>query len=199
MASLLESLTSQLSGDTLSRISRQIGADEDTTGDAIAGALPVLLGGLMRNAQSSSGAASLGAALDRDHDGGILDDLGSFLGQPDQVRRHGGGILGHVFGGQQSEVTDAVRRNSGLDGQSAGQLLMILAPLVMGALGRQKRERGLDESGLSDLLRGERRELESRPQMGMLGRMIDRDGDGDPLDDIAQAGAGLLGNLLRGR
>ena len=35
--------------------------------------------------------------------------------------------------------------------------------------------------------------------MGMVGKLLDRDGDGDFTDDIAKMGAGLLGNLLGGR
>lgn len=199
MASLLEQLTGQLSGNALSQIASQIGADESATSSAIAGALPVILGGLMKNAQSSDGASALGAALDRDHDGSVLDDLGGFLGQTQQLERHGGGILGHVFGGQTGRVAESVGRTSGLDAGSAGQLMKILAPMVMAQLGKEKRRSNLDTSGLSDLLRTERRELQSRPEMGMFTKMLDQDGDGSAFDDLAKAGAGLLGNMLRRR
>lgn len=199
MSSILEQLTGQLSGGAMSQIARQIGADEDATSSAIAGALPVILGGLMKNAQSSGGASALGAALDRDHDGSILDDLADFLGQSQQVERHGGGILGHVFGGQTGRVTESVSRTSGLDAGAAEQLMKILAPMVMAQLGREKRRSNLDTSGLSDLLRSERREIQSRPDMGMFTKMLDQDGDGSAFDDLAKAGAGLLGNMLRRR
>ncbi len=200
MSSILDALTSQLGGSALSQISRQIGADDDATGGAIAAALPMILGGLIKNSGGGGGGASaLGAALDKDHDGSLLDDLGSFLGNRDQQEKHGGGILGHVFGGQDGHVAGAVAKSSGLNAGSAGQLMKILAPMVMAQLGRQRRQGNLDNSGLSDLLRGERKQIEARPEMSMFSKMLDRDGDGSALDDIAKAGAGMLGSFLKRR
>ena len=197
MSSLLESLSRQIGGDSLDTISRQLGADRGATEQAVSGALPVLLGALAKNAGSSGGLSSLSAALDRDHDGSVLDDLASFLGDGAAQRHHGGGILGHALGNRQAAVEGAVSRNSGLDAASVQKLLMILAPLVMGALGKEKRQRGLDSGGLADLLGGERQRLErQRPELGMLGDLLDRAGAGNVLDDVAQAGAGLLGKFL---
>jgi hypothetical protein len=62
----------------------------------------------------------------------------------------------------------------------------MLAPLVMGALGKAQRERGLDPGGLAGMLGGEQqRAADAAPGvMGMLGKFLDRDGDGSVLDDI---------------
>lgn len=199
MSSILDALTSQLGGDALSQISRHIGADDNATSGAIAAALPTILGGLIKGAGDDRGSSALGAALDRDHDGSLLDDLGGFLNNRDQQEKHGGGILGHVFRGQEAGVAGAVAKSSGLDSGSAGQLMKILAPMVMAQLGRQKRQSNLDNNGLSDLLRGERKQIEARPEMGMFSKMLDRDGDGSAFDDIAKAGAGMLGGLLKRR
>jgi hypothetical protein len=45
MASLLETLTQQLCGGTLKQMSNALGTDEKSTGDAVAAALLILLGG----------------------------------------------------------------------------------------------------------------------------------------------------------
>ena len=55
MNTLFDNLASQLQGDTLTQLSRQVGADEDATSNAIAMALPVLLAGLARNAATPTG------------------------------------------------------------------------------------------------------------------------------------------------
>lgn len=197
MSSLLEQLAGQLSGGQLDQIASQLGADRGATEKAVSGALPMLLGGLARNAGSSSGLASLAGALDRDHDGSILDDLGGFLGNSGVQQRHGGGILGHVLGNRQSNVTNAISRNSGLDGATVQKLLMMLAPLVMAQLGKAKRSNGLDAGGLGSLLSQEQtRMTQGRPELGMLGSLLDQDGDGDVFDDVAKAGTGLLGSLF---
>lgn len=199
MSSILDALTSQLGGSALSQISRQIGSDDGATSGAIAAALPMILGGLIKNAGSSGGASALGAALDKDHDGSLLDDIGGFLGNQKVQESQGGGILGHIFASQGGGVANAVSKSSGLNSGATKQLMMILAPMVMAQLGRQKRKSGLDTGGLSDLLRGERRQIEAKPNMGMFAKMLDRDGDGSAFDDVAKAGVGMLGSFLRRR
>ena len=57
MPSIFDSVTQQLSGANLTQLSQQIGADEATTSQAMQAALPMLLGGLARNASNPEGAA----------------------------------------------------------------------------------------------------------------------------------------------
>ena len=160
----------------------------------------MLVGALANNTNQSGGAQALLGALDRDHDGSVLDDVAGFLGQSGAAGL-GGGILGHVLGGRRQGAERAVGKVSGLDSGQAGQLLAMLAPLVMGALARQRRSQNLDAGGLAGMLAGERRRVEqAQPQAGsLLQQVIDRDGDGDITDDLAQMGAGLLGSFLKGR
>lgn len=199
MDSLMESLARQLDAGTLAQIGRTLGTDEAPTQRAIAGALPVLFGALAKNSSDRGGLASLAAAVDRDHDGSVLDDLSGFLGAGGNAAA-GAGILGHVLGRRQPQVETAIGRTSGLDSAQIRQLLVLLAPLVMGALGRARRERRLDDAGLAGLLEGEHRRAASvNPQLGAIGELLDRDGDGDVFDDVAKAGTGLLGRLLGGR
>ena len=58
--------------------------------------MSAILGAMANNASKPGGADSLLGALQKDHDGSILDNLGGFLGQPNTD--DGNGILGHVFG-----------------------------------------------------------------------------------------------------
>jgi len=187
-------LSDALSGNTISQISQQLGTDEGTTSNAIQAALPMLLGGLANNSASPDGASSLLGALDRNHDGSILDDLGGFLGNFSSGP--GAGILGHIFGGQQGAVEQGVSQASGLDMSKVGPLLMMLAPIVMGALGRTRREEGVGAGDLAGLLGGATQQVGSTPGLlGALSSMLDRDRDGSAIDDVA----GMLGGLLGGR
>ena len=195
--SLLEGLMSQLEGGGIDAISRQVGVSRDQAMQVASGALPALLGGLDRNSQDPAEAAALAGALDRDHDGSVLDDVAGFLGQGSSAAS-GAGILGHIFGSRQGSMENALGKMSGLDAGSVGQILTMLAPLVMGMLGREKRSKGLDIGGLTDLLGGERRTAQQRaPQaFDMLGGLLDSDGDGQVMDDVAKIGGGLLGGLF---
>lgn len=182
-------------GENLRQMSKNLGADEDTTGKAISAALPMLLGALTRNASSSSGAASLFNALEKDHDGSILDNIGVFLS--DAQSGAGDGILKHIFGGRRNTVEHAVSQSSGLDIGSVSKLLSMLAPLVMGGLGKVRQQQGLDTGGLKGMLKGE---MKSAQQKGLapssLLSLLDSDKDGSVVDDLADLGKGVLGNLF---
>ena len=197
---LIEQVMKQLQGGGISEISRQVGASENQVTDVVSGALPAILAGLSRNASSSKGSSALASALDRDHDGGILGDVAGFLGGGGGAI--GGSILRHVLGGKQSPVESALGQAAGLDGSKVGQIMAMVAPLVMGVLGKQKKSQGLDASALASLLGGERKAAEQKAPdaMGMLGKLIDSDGDGDIMDDVVgKLGGGLLGGLFGGK
>ncbi|MBZ9714344.1 DUF937 domain-containing protein [Deinococcus multiflagellatus] len=119
-------------------LGRQLGTSPQQTEAAMEAALPLLLGALTRNAAQPGGLDTLGRALDR-HDGSALSAFGQ--GQmPDMT--DGQKILGHVFGGQQTQAAQAVGRRAGIDPQLAMQLLTMLAPLVLGYLSRQRQGQG---------------------------------------------------------
>ena len=102
MSTLLSMLTQQLGGDTMKKISSQLGADENATKGAISASLPLLINALSRNASSNDGANALSNALSKDHDSGNLGNLQSFLGNSDTSA--GDSILRHVLGEKQGTV-----------------------------------------------------------------------------------------------
>ncbi len=190
--SLLQLLQQQLGGQAVNQISQKIGADPGTTGNAIDAALPLLLTAVARNASQGDRAESLARAVAQDHDGSILDDVPGYLNQAESGP--GAGILRHVLGGKQQSVQKGLSQTTGLESGKTGQLLAMLAPLVMGAVGRTKRENQLDSNGLSTMLTGEQERLkDSAPGvMGALGRFLDQDNDGSVMDDVG----GMLGKAF---
>jgi len=196
MPSMMDLLSGALGGDALNLIGKQLGVDSDTVQSGVASALPVLLGGLAKNASDSKGAGALASALDRDHDGSVLDDLAGYLGSGSQATDAGAGILKHVLGGRQPVAEQAISKVSGMDAAKASALLKVLAPLALGALGRVKREQGLDAAGLADKLGSERkRAADAQPDaMAAITGLLDQDGDGSIVDDVA----GIASKFLSG-
>ena len=188
--SLLDMLQQRLGGEAVNQISNKLGTDPASTRTAIAAALPMLVGALARNARDPGKAGALANALGR-HDGSVLDDVAGYLGRGDTG--DGDGILGHVLGGKKETVQTGLGQAAGLDPAKAGTLLAMLAPLVMGALGKAQREKGLDTGGLAGMLGSEQqRAADAAPGvMGMLSSFLDRDHDGSVMDDIG----GMLGKL----
>jgi hypothetical protein len=188
---LLDMLQQQLGGNAVQQISQQLGTDHSATESAIQAALPMLVGALARNAKDPAQAGALANALSRDHDGSILDNVTGYLSQGGTGA--GDSILGHVLGGNRQSVATGLGQVSGLDPAKAGMLLSLLAPLVMGALGRAQRSGNLDPGGLAGMLGAEHQSAAAAAPgvMGMLSRFLDRDGDGSVMDDIG----GMLGKL----
>ncbi len=195
---VLGQIMQQMSGGNLDNLSQQLGVDKGQVSSAIGAALPMIMGAMAKNAQTPQGAQSLDNALAKDHDGSILDNLGSFLGSADNGP--GGAILGHVFGNNRGTAEAGLSQMTNLNPSQAGSLLENLAPVVMGYLGKQKQSQGLDASGIVNILMGARNQASNDSGMGgmainMLNNFLDKDGDGSALDDIG----GMLGNMFGGK
>jgi hypothetical protein len=197
MPTLLETLETQLAGSNLKQLASQLGADEKSTGAAISAALPALLSALARNSARPEGATALHQALQKDHDGSILENIGGFLRAPGPA--NGDGILKHVLGTQRTVVEKGLAKSSGLSAASMAQLMATLAPLVLGALGKQQRQSGLNAAKLGGYLGEQRQSIERQlPQaMQVIGSLLDADGDGDgDVSDLVKKGSGFLSKIL---
>ena len=195
MATLMNAILSQFDSDTLDQLSNQLGMNQQTTGNAIAAAVPLLLSALSRNASKDDGRESLYNALSNDHDGGILNDLTGFLS--DANSGPGQGILGHVLGASQNGVVNALSRATGMDASSMERLLVALAPIVMGFLGRTRQQQAMGPSGLAGLLGGETEYAQQAAPslMGAVSRFLNQNGNGSVVDELA----GILGGMLSRR
>lgn len=196
IASIVDLITSKLGTGGMSAIAGQLGIGEDKAPGAVQTALGVLTGALAKNASKPKGAASLDAALAKDHDGSILDKVGDLIGNPSAGP--GGAILGHVLGKKQGTVASAIGQETGLSQQQTGNLLATLAPMLMGALGKAKQEQGLDASGLAGMLAGETRQIQQNASGG-LGKLLAMVGGTSGIMGLLGKVAPFLKNLLGGK
>lgn len=199
MFSLQDLLGQEKGTETVDQISQNVGAEPSMVNSAIQMALPMLMNGLASNASTPQGAENLNTALEQDHDGGLLDNLGGlkdmiFGGQqeasPPPRQADAGGILGHILGNNQGQVAEQVSNQTGLGTGQVAQILMFLAPIVMSYLGKQKQEQGVGADGLGGLLGGllgggQQQQSSGNPMMDMASGYLDKDGDGSSMDDIA--------------
>ncbi|TYP74980.1 DUF937 domain-containing protein [Aquimarina intermedia] len=206
MSGLLDLLNSDIGKQMISGLSNQTGQSESKTANVLSMGLPVLMGAMKKNASSNDGAQGLMSALSNKHDGSILNNLGGLFqnGVDDTVLSDGAGILNHVLGGKQSQVEQTIGAKSGVDSGSVSEILKVAAPILMGVLGQQKRANNVsDSNGISSLLGSM---LGGQPQenQSLIMSLIDSDGDGSVLDDVADIvlGSGKkkggLGGLIGG-
>lgn len=203
MSTLTHDLSSQLEGEPVQRVARQLGIDPAQASSAVSAALPLLMGALGRNASQPQGAQALFGALQKDHAGGDLGSvLGAVLGGAQGRQTDGAGILGHILGGQQERAQAGVAQATGLRGGQASQLLKILAPIVLAYLAKrmfQDHGRATADTGpdaLSGILSQEQQEIRQEGGLGggLLGAVLDQDGDGQlGIGDLMKIGGGLLG------
>lgn len=201
MDSIYDLITSRLGASQVGQIQRQIGLDDGATQRAVPAAVGTLLGALAKNSQNPSGAEALHGALARDHDGSALDNLEALLGGSGAATA-GNGILKHVLGSRKGAVESDLGRTLNIRQDQVGQLLAMLAPVILGALGKARKEQGFDAGALARTLGQERAQLPKKLPSGLggLGGFLDADGDGQIVDDLAKkVGGGLLKRLFGGR
>ena len=202
MADLIDIFKSSMSDEILEQLGSQVGIkDKKKAGAAASGAFSILLDAMQRNASKEGGMSSLSNALEQDHDGSIMDDLMGYMsgkGNFSQRTTNGAGILNHVLGNKQSGVIDILGKMTGMDKSNSGDLLIKMAPIVMGALGKQKRSQNLDTGGLLDMLtKSVEPQRNDKKFGGLVNAVLDQDGDGDVKDDLLKLGMKAISGFFR--
>ena len=192
MNAISQIITQQLAGSASKQIASRLGISEGTANMAIQIAVPLLLSALARNAAQPQGAQDLHEAVTNDHDGSILDNLMGYLGNPESA--NGSGILGHVLGQQRGTAESNLAQATGLDQGTAGNLMELVAPVVMGAVGRTQQQTGFDSSSLAQYLGEQQQQAAAAPgMMSVLSSMLDSNQDGSVTDDLSR----IAGNFFK--
>jgi len=207
MSGILDLLSSDLGKTIISGVAGSTGNDTDKTGSVLTMALPVLMKAMQRNAETPEGAAGLMGAIESKQEGNILDNLGGLFGGgvDDAVKTDGEKILGHVLGAKQSGVEQVIGQKSGLDASSVANILKVAAPILLGLLGNQAKEQNVSASnGIGDLLGGLLGGSSADKEQNFLESILDADGDGSVVDDVAgmvlggSKNSGGIGGVLGG-
>lgn len=181
---ILKLLNSQ---ETLNKLGQSVGASPSQVKDLTSLGIPALLQAMDRNASTPEGASSLAGALEQHQDDNI-DDLDGFLSKVD--KDDGAKMLQHIFSGSNDRVQNNLAKKTGMKTDQVSGLMTQLAPMLMGALGKQKKQENVDASGISGLLSGLKGQAGGSGIMGIVSNLLDSDDDGSIIDDV--------GGLLKG-
>ncbi|MDR2236745.1 MAG: DUF937 domain-containing protein [Chryseobacterium sp.] len=217
--SLIDLLTGNTSNQVAEQAENKFGISRNQIIALLAVAAPLIISYLRNKSQDAKEAEALNNALDKDHDGSILNDAS----QIESRQAEGGSILDHIFGGQKNNVENQLSQNTGISIDKIGPILAMLAPVVMGYIGKEKQQSNVGAGGLGDLLGGilgnasnQAQAQQSNPLNDILGSVLEggqSQSSGSPLNDILgsvlgggnsnqQQGGGLgsiLGNILGGK
>ncbi len=196
---LQQLLGGELGEQVTGLISNQLGIDQNQAQNAIGLALPTLLNALNKNAATENGAAALTNAISNDHNGAGLTDLMGLAQQA--LGGEGNSILKHILGGAQPNVENAISQNSGIGGAQASQILQILAPVVLNALGNQSQAsgNGINVATIAGLLNNfvGNHQQQAPQNQNIIASLLDQNNDGNITDDALKIGAGFLKNLFK--
>ena len=210
--SLIDLLTGSAGNQVASEAGNKFGISKNQVIALLAVAAPLVISYLRKKSQENPNEAeALNKALDRDHDGSILNDPSQAMAR----QQEGGSILDHVFGGQKATVENQLSQNTGISMDKIGPILAMLAPLIMGYIGKEKQSGGVTSGGgLGDLLGGilgsaqnQAQAQNSNPLNDILGSVLgggSQQSSGNPLNDIlgsvlggaTQSSNGGLGDIL---
>ncbi|MCJ7933482.1 MAG: DUF937 domain-containing protein [Chryseobacterium sp.] len=196
--SLIDLLTGNTSNQVAEQAENKFGISRNQVIALLAVATPLIISYLRNKSQDAKEAEALNSALDKDHNGSILNDAS----QVEARQAEGSSILNHIFGGQKSDVENQLSQNTGISIDKIGPILAMLAPVVMGYIGQQKQQSNVGAGGLGDLLGGilgnassQAQSQPSSPLNDILGSVLGNGGQsqssGNPLNDI-------LGSVLGG-
>ena len=202
---LLDMLKDQVGSQLVSQASSFLGENADSTGKALDGIFPSLLGTLIQKGTDEGGAGDLLNMLSG-NDGSIIEDIGNIFGggssAVEGLLNNGSGIISSLLGDKIGGIVKIITSLSGLKDSSAGSLLNMAAPFIMGMLGRQVKNNGLGISGLMDLLSSQKDAVADALPAGMgsaLGLTGFNLGElGDMAKDAISTVAGTSENIVSG-
>lgn len=199
---ILDMIMQAQGGKAVGNMGGQFGLDANQSQSAIAALLPAISSALKQNTQSPEGLQSLLGALQGGQHEQFLDSSDMYA-KPEAVSQ-GNAILGHLFGSK--DVSRAVAghaaKKSGIGADVLKKMLPLVASMAMGSMAKQTRQpsmasqlAGLALGGqqpgglLGSLLGGNKRQARQQQQahsqgMGILGNLLDADGDGNMMDDV---------------
>ena len=179
---ILESVLNAQGGAAARQAGESLGLTSDQTASALSALVPALAAGLHSNATQPGGLEALLGALTSGGHQRYLEDPSSLTSQ-DTVA-DGNAILGHILGSKDASraLADHGAAQTGLGPDVLKKLLPLAATMVMGTLAKQQ----AGPAAVSGASGGN--------LLSMLAPMLDRDGDGSPVNDILGSVGKIFGS-----
>ncbi len=164
VSNILELFSGGPSQSMVGAVSKMLGESEGGVQSAVGSLIPTLLGGMMQKSSTTQGAGDLfkmvtGANIDP----GMLSNIAGILGggaPTDKLLSTGASLVSGLFGGDKvSGLASALSSVAGIKAGSASSLISIAAPFLFGMIKKLVSERGLDATGLANLLLGQKATL----------------------------------------
>jgi hypothetical protein len=193
-------------GGAVEQLAGRFGIDPNQAQSVVQALLPAIQGGFKQQAQTGGGIESiLGGLVNPDVHAGYIDNAAQVAAP--EATAHGNEILGQIFGSK--DVSRAVAGNAaqstGIDQALIQQMLPVITAMAAGALAKGAAGAGGAQAGggggllgsvlgmVASAAGGQQAGGAQAGGVGGLAKMLDMDGDGNPLNDVM----GMLGKLTQ--
>lgn len=145
---LVDLITGNIGGTVTTQIEEKYGIDKGKIMVLLATATPFIVSALQKKSENPNEAEVLNNALDRDHDGSILNNPQKLF----ERQEEGSSILNHIFGDKKENVENQLSATTSISMDKLVPILSALAPIIMGFIGKQKQSQAVNSGGIADLL-----------------------------------------------
>jgi OmpA-OmpF porin, OOP family len=156
---LLDMAKGYLTNELVSKASGALGESEGGISKIISAAVPSLIGSIADKASTTDGAHAVAKMAADQHNSGLLGSLGNFFGGDDSsnnMQSGGGSIISSLLGGQGNMLTSLISNFAGVKSNSVGSILSMVAPAILGMIGKHSAENNVSASGLGSLMAGQK-------------------------------------------
>lgn len=191
-------------GGAVEQLAGKFGINPTQAQSVVQALLPAIQGGFKQQAQAGGGIESiLGTLVNPAKHTGYVDDAAQIVAP--ETTAQGNEILGQIFGSK--DVSRAVAGNAaqstGIDPAIIKQMLPVVAAMAAGALAKGASAVPTGQAGggllgsvlgmVAGAAGGQQAGSAQAGGVGGLAKMLDMDGDGNPLNDVM----GMLGKLTQ--
>jgi sporulation protein YlmC with PRC-barrel domain len=164
---LVSAISRFLTPELIGKMASVSGLDRGTTQSAVGACVPAILSSLADLAAKPGGARQLADTI-AEQPSGMLSSLAQTLGTGGMSAEKGGGMLSALLGGGVlNTLVSTLSRFVGIGEGSTRTLMGLLAPVVLGVLGREQRAAGLETGGLARLLMGQKDQISAAMPVGL--------------------------------
>ncbi|WP_338866903.1 OmpA family protein [Myxococcus stipitatus] len=163
---LIDMVRERFTGNVVQQMGSSLGEDPSTLTRALPGAIAAVGGSVVERGSTEAGAQRLMSQL---NEGGFTGpDAGNEDALSPDTAERGQGMLNGLFGDKLGMLTNALGRSGGFsNSKSASSLLAVVAPMLMGVIGKHVRDNRMSASGLSQLLGSQRSIISSALPAGL--------------------------------
>jgi len=155
---LISAAQQLLTPEVIAQISSFLGMDRSATQKAAIAAIPTILASLSDLVGTPAGANQLSKLLSQQQGSNPMDMLRN-AGAPD-LAQTGSSMLSGLLGGRTMDtMAQAIGSFAGMGDGGGKSLLAVVGPLVLGMLGKQQHDAGMDANGLASLLRSQKDQI----------------------------------------